>query len=98
MLGVSLQNTTTDDFAFQLAARYLTFDVVGSGSELRVDGAVGAQPSIGAELYRPLGRTPFFVAPFALRVSGGTLNFVQRRRRSSRSTARSAPSSASMWA
>ena len=62
MLGISLQNTTTDDFAFQLAARYLTFDVAGSGSELRVDGAVGAQPNVGAELYRPIGRTPLFVA------------------------------------
>ena len=39
----SLQNTTTDDFTFQLAARYLRFDLVGSGSELRVDGAVGAR-------------------------------------------------------
>jgi NTE family protein len=42
MLGVTLQNTTTDEFAFQLSGRYLTFDVAGSGSELRVDAAVGA--------------------------------------------------------
>ena len=75
MLGISLQNTTTDDFAFQLAARYLTFDAVGSGSELRVDGAVGAQPSIGAELYRPIGRTPLFVAG-AAGASSRTLNFM----------------------
>ena len=76
MLGLSLENTTTDDFAFQLAARYLTFDVVGSGSELRVDGAVGAQPRVGAELYRPIGRSPFFVSLFAL-VQGVRLNFIQ---------------------
>jgi NTE family protein len=62
MLGVSLQNTTTDSFEFQLAARYLAFDVAGSGSELRVDGAVGARPSIGLELYRPLGQSTLFVA------------------------------------
>ena len=62
MLGISLQNTTSDDFAFQLAARYLTFDVAGSGSELRVDGAAGAQPGIEAELYYPFGRSPLFVA------------------------------------
>ena len=61
MLGVSLQNTTTDDFAFQLAARYLAFDVFGSGSELRMDGTAGAEPSVFAELYRPFGRTPLFV-------------------------------------
>jgi NTE family protein len=76
MLGVSLQNTTTDDFAFQLAGRYLTFDVAGSGSELRVDAALGAQASLGFELYRPFGRTPLFVAPNAL-VTSRTLNFIQ---------------------
>lgn len=35
MLGVNLENTTSNDFTFQLAARYLTFDLAGSGSELR---------------------------------------------------------------
>ncbi len=75
MLGISLQNTTTDDFAFQLAARYLTFDAVGSGSELRIDGAAGAQPNIGAEMYWPIGRTPLFVA-VAAGASSRTLNFV----------------------
>src|SRR4029453_8813813 len=61
MLGISLQNTTSDVFAFQLAARYLTFDVLGSGSELRIDGAAGAQPTLAAALYRPLGKTALFV-------------------------------------
>ena len=75
MLGVSLQNTTSDDFEFQLAGRYLTFDLIGSGSELRVDAAVGARASIGAELYRPLGRTPLFVT-VAAAVRHGTLSFV----------------------
>jgi NTE family protein len=76
MLGVSLENTTTDDFAFQLAGRYLAFDVAGSGSELRVDVAMGAQPRLGADLYRPLGRTPLFVAATA-RATRRTLNFIQ---------------------
>jgi NTE family protein len=75
MLGLSLENTTSDDFEFQLAARYLTFDAVGSGSELRVDGSMGARPSIGAELYRPLGRTALFVAATA-GARKGTLNIV----------------------
>lgn len=65
MLGVTLENTTTNDFEFQLSARLLTFDTVGSGSELRVEGSLGARPAIGAELYRPLGRTSFFVAAAA---------------------------------
>ena len=75
MLGMSLQNTTSDDFGFRLAARYLRFDVAGSGSELRVDGAVGAQPSVGAELYRPIGRTPLFVTGLT-GVRQRALNFV----------------------
>jgi NTE family protein len=74
MLGLNLQNTTREDFAFQLAARYLTFDVAGSGSELRVDGAVGAQPGIGAELYRPV-RSPLFLT-IAAGARQQTLNFV----------------------
>lgn len=75
MLGLNLQNTTSDDFAFQLAARYLTFDVAGAGSELRVDGVAGAQPGAGAELYQPFGRTSLFVAGKAA-LSRSTLSFV----------------------
>jgi NTE family protein len=75
MLGVSLQNTTSDSFEFQLAARYLAFDVLGSGSELRLDGAFGARPNIGAELYRPLGGTTLFVAG-SVAARHDTLRFV----------------------
>jgi NTE family protein len=75
MLGISLQNTTTNDFAFQLAARYLTFDVIGPGSELRVDGAVGIEPKVFAEVYQPFGRTAFFVAG-TVGAHRRTLNFV----------------------
>jgi len=75
MLGLSLQNTTSDNFAFQLAARYLTFDLFGSGSELRIDGAAGAQPRLGAELYRPLGNTALFLTG-AAGVRQQTLNVV----------------------
>jgi NTE family protein len=76
MLALSLQNTTTDEFAFQLAGRYLTFDVAGSGSELRVDAGIGAQPSIAAELYRPIGKSPLFATVFA-GASRRTINFIQ---------------------
>ena len=58
MLGVNLQNTTTDTFSFQLAARYLTFDLLGPGSELRFDGVIGAEPGVTAEAYWPLWNTP----------------------------------------
>ena len=58
MLGVSLQNTTSDDFSFQLAARYLTFDAVG----LRLRAAHrrrrrGAASSRAWSSYRPDRRT-----------------------------------------
>jgi NTE family protein len=75
MLGISLENLTTDQFAFGLGARYLAFDVAGSGSELRVDGALGAQPRVAVELFRPLGNSPLFVAGSAA-VTRFTQNFI----------------------
>ncbi|HET7217783.1 MAG TPA: patatin-like phospholipase family protein [Vicinamibacterales bacterium] len=61
MIGISLENTTSNDFRFGLSGRYLMFDVLGSGSELRIDGAVGSDPSAGIALYRPIWSSPFFV-------------------------------------
>ena len=51
MLGINLENTTTDDFTLGLAARYLRFDVLRSGSELRADVQVGANPSAAVAVY-----------------------------------------------
>jgi NTE family protein len=65
MLGMNLENTTSSDFRTTATARYLAFDTVGSGSELRVDGTIGSDPSLAAELYRPIGPTPLFIAPYA---------------------------------
>ena len=76
MLGVNLQNTTSDTFSFQLAARYLTFDALGAGSELRLDGVIGAQPGVAAESYWPLWDSPLFVTA-AASVHSSTLNLVQ---------------------
>lgn len=64
-MALSLENTTSNTFQFGLGARYLAYDIVGSGSELRVDGAIGSNPSAAVALYRPLGSTPFFVEPSA---------------------------------
>jgi NTE family protein len=65
MLGVNLENTTSSDFRISATARYLAFDVLGSGSELRVDGTVGSAPSLAFEMYRPIGATPLFAATYA---------------------------------
>ena len=45
MLGMNLENTTSSDFRITATARYLAFDTVGSGSELRIDGTIGSDPS-----------------------------------------------------
>jgi NTE family protein len=65
MLGGLLENTTSNDFRIAATARYLAFDQVGSGSELRVDVTIGSDPSAAIELYRPIGPTPLFLAPYA---------------------------------
>jgi NTE family protein len=65
MLGVRLQNTTSDDFSVQLAGRYLAFDVFGPRSELRIDGVIGSDPSAAIVLHRPLGNTRLFGRPYA---------------------------------
>src|SRR3954447_2801014 len=65
MLGLNLENTTSTDFRTTATARYLAFDTVGSGSELRLDATIGSDPGVAIELYRPIGPTPLFVAPYA---------------------------------
>jgi len=62
MLGFNAQSQTSQEFALQIAARFLSFDVLMSGSELRVDAALGTNPRIGAELREPLGGSMFFGA------------------------------------
>jgi NTE family protein len=66
MLGVNLENTTSSDFRLTATARYLGFDTVGSGSELRIDGTIGSDPHAAIELFRPIGSTPLFLAPYAV--------------------------------
>jgi NTE family protein len=74
MLGLNIENTTSETFRVQLAARYLAFDVLGSGSEVRIDGGVGADPSLTAALYAPLAGRVFGRARAS--VGRRTLNFV----------------------
>lgn len=65
MAGLNLENTTSDRFRVSLIARYLKFDVLGSGSELRVDGTAGSDPGVAASLYTPVAGAAF-VVPLAL--------------------------------
>lgn len=74
MMGLGLENTTSDQFQVSFAFRYLRFDVLGSGSELRLDAVAGADPGLGAALYYPLWRSTF-VVPYA-GVSNRTFNLI----------------------
>ena len=65
MLGLNAENTRSDDFRLTASARYLAYGVLGSDSELRVDGTLGSNPAAGFELYEPLRATPLFFAPSA---------------------------------
>jgi NTE family protein len=65
MLGLNLENTTSEDFRVTFTGRYLAFDVLGSGSELRIDGTLGSDPGLALSYYRPFGGTPLFVEPYA---------------------------------
>ena len=62
MFAVNIENITSDDYTFQLAARYLAFDVLAPRSELRADIALGSNPHVGAELRRAFGSSSFFGA------------------------------------
>ncbi len=74
MLGLNLENTTSDQFQLSLTGRYLRFDVLGSGSELRLDAIVGADPGLAAALYQPIWRA-LFVSPYA-GISNRTFNLI----------------------
>ena len=77
-LGLSLENTTGNEFRFGLAGRYLAYDVLGSGTELRLDAAVGSDPSVGVAWYRPVW-TNGFIEP-AAGVSSETLSVIRDER------------------
>ena len=75
MVGLNLENTTSQDFRVTFTTRYLAYDILGSGSELRIDATVGSDPSVGAELYRPIGTSRLFVAPY-LGIGRRTADFI----------------------
>ena len=64
-LGITLENTTANEFRFGLGGRYLAFDVLGSGTELRVDATIGSDPALIAAWYRPVFSRSWFIEPLA---------------------------------
>ena len=75
-LGFSLENTTSNEFRFGMSGRYLAYDAVFSGSELRLDAAVGSDPSAAVALYYPLFTTRLFVEGIA-GIGSTTFNIIQ---------------------
>ena len=62
-LGLTLDNTVANEFRFGLGGRYLAFDVLGSGTELRVDATIGSDPALVAAWYRPVWSRSLFIEP-----------------------------------
>lgn len=62
-LALELNNIDSSSFAVNVGGRVTAYDVAGAGSELRVDLGVGTRQVAAGELYRPIGRSGFFVAP-----------------------------------
>ncbi len=64
-LSLELNNIDSSSFAVNVGGRVTAYDVLGGGSELRVDLGLGTRQLAAAELYRPIARSGFFVAPRA---------------------------------
>ena len=62
MVGLDVGNIDSSNFAMNLSGRILHYGLVGVGSETRVDMVLGTNQHIGAEVLKPLGSTPIFVA------------------------------------
>ena len=69
-LALDLQNTQSSSVAATVRGRMLLFDVAGHNSEGRFDISLGNTLAAAAGIYRPVGRSGFFVEPRA---------FVERR-------------------
>jgi NTE family protein len=60
---LELSNVDSSSFSVNLGGRITAYDIVRAGSELRVDLGLGTRQIAAVELYRPIGRSRFFVAP-----------------------------------
>ena len=63
LAALDLQTTQSANVSASVRGRLLFFDVLGAGSEARVDVTLGNSLKAAAELYRPLGIAGLFVAP-----------------------------------
>jgi len=61
--AVDLQNIDSNSFALSLRMRLAVYDTPLPNSEVRVDGAIGTNQSVSAEVFKRLRHTKLFVAP-----------------------------------
>jgi NTE family protein len=64
-LALDLQNTQSSSVLATVRGRMLLFDVAGRNSEGRFDLSLGNTLAASAEVYRPVGRSGFFIEPRA---------------------------------
>jgi NTE family protein len=64
-LALDLQNTQSSSVAATVRGRMLFFDVAGRNSEARADFSLGNTLAVSGEVYRPIGRSGFFIEPRA---------------------------------
>jgi NTE family protein len=61
--ALDLANIDSNTFAMDLRGRFVFYDALVPGSELRADFAVGTRQTTAAELYQRIGPSPLFLAP-----------------------------------
>jgi NTE family protein len=64
-LALDLQNTQSSNISATVRGRMLFFDLAGRNSEARADFSLGDTLAAAGEVYRPIARSGFFVAPRA---------------------------------
>src|SRR5436190_1768862 len=74
---VNVENRTSDDYVFQLASRFIAYDMQTPDAEFRVDLSLGTDPFLRGEFREPIGASPFFGAAIAA-VGSRRLNFARR--------------------
>ncbi len=65
LTAIDLQNDEAMRLDATVRARVLSYDPLGSGSELRLDAEAGTRLRLGGELFQPLPGTGLFLAPRA---------------------------------
>ena len=62
-LGLGVDNVDASHVSAYLAARMISYDTFGARSEIRNDVVIGTRMAYRGEVFKPVGRSPLFVAP-----------------------------------